>query len=410
LWAYGFEHRDAAAMNTYLNLRPDLVSRVGPVLDSPLLSVEPVERRMIEHLEYAPLVRGRRHRLGDEHEILNPTFLAHYRDYVRVLAFGPTIDDEQDLALVYYLLLQNRVSEAVERFATINRDNVAARLQYDYLDGYLAMHREDYGRAEAIASRYAEHPIDRWRARFATMADQLRQARDLFETERLVTAETDDGREATPEDAGDLAVLDRQLQNEKAADEQPEVIVRVEGDRLRIDHRRIDRATVNLYGVDLELLFSKTPFVQDDLRKMAIVRPTKRVALDFESATGVGYFPLDESLARQTLLVEVVAGSSRSTALHYGGQLTTYVSDGYGQLQATDSQTERPVRAAYVKVYARYDNGDVRFFKDGYTDARGRFDYVSLSASDAKGAKRFAILVLDDEKGATLHDVAAPTR
>ena len=44
-------------------------------------------------------------------------------------------------------------------------------------------------------------------------------------------------------------------------------------------------------------------------------------------------------------LVEVVAGASRSTALYYGGDLTTYVSESFGQLQTTDLSTRRPIEA-----------------------------------------------------------------
>ena len=90
--------------------------------------------------------------------------------------------------------------------------------------------------------------------------------------------------------------------------------------------------------------------------------------------------------------------------------ITTYVSESFGQLQTTDSLSHRPISTAYVKVYAKYPDDSVRFYKDGYTDSRGRFDYASVSAADAKGATRYAILVLSDEKGATLHDVAAPNR
>ena len=42
-----------------------------------------------------------------------------------------------------------------------------------------------------------------------------------------------------------------------------------------------------------------------------------------------------------------------------------------------------PLPRAYVKVYAKYPDGSIRFYKDGYTDSRGRFDYASLSAADA---------------------------
>ena len=170
------------------------------------------------------------------------------------------------------------------------------------------------------------------------------------------------------------------------------------------------RVDVNFYGVDLELLFSKAPFVRSDLQRMTMVEPAQTENLKFDSENGVGQLILDENQQRQTLLIEAVAGASRSTALYYGGDLTTYVSEGFGQLQTTDSETHRPIPATYVKVYAKYPNGHVKFYKDGYTDARGRFDYASVSAADAQGAIRFAILVLSEEKGATLHDVAAPNQ
>ena len=33
----------------------------------------------------------------------------------------------------------------------------------------------------------------------------------------------------------------------------------------------------------------------------------------------------------------------------------------------------------YVKVYAKMKDGNIRFYKDGYTDLRGCFDYTSLN-------------------------------
>ncbi len=116
LWAYGFEHRDDEAMGVYLELREDLVQRVGPVLRSPLLHVDPTERRMHELLEYSPLIRARIHRLGQENEILNPTFRAQYESYMRVLGFQDRIGPEDRLVLTYYLLIQNRIAEALDQF------------------------------------------------------------------------------------------------------------------------------------------------------------------------------------------------------------------------------------------------------------------------------------------------------
>ncbi len=408
LWAYGMVQGDDEAIETYLQLRDDLVGRVGPVLQSPLLSVDPIERRMHELLEYAPLVRARIHRLGQQDEILNPTFRAQYESFVRVLGFQNRIEPQQRLVLSYYLLIQNRIAEAIEQFSLVDRAAVDTQLQYDYLDAYLWMHRGQYDRAEQVARRHRDHSIPRWKSRFDELLSQLEQRRSLMQTEQLVSANEPDKSKTIAEGSGDLAVMDRERRQGDASEQQPEVIVRVEGDSLRVDHRNTKEAIVNFYGVDLELLFSKAPFVREDLKRMAMVRPTVTEAVQFDDSSGVGRVDLNENLRRQTLLVEVVAGASRSTALYYGGDLTTYVSESFGQLQTTDLGTGRPIEGAYVKVYAKYPGGEVRFYKDGYTDLRGRFDFASVSAGDAKGAERFAILVKSDEKGATIHDVEAP--
>jgi hypothetical protein len=411
LWAYSLKHRDDLAIREYLSLRDDLVARVGPALSSPLLEVEPIQRRTYELLEYSPLVRARIHRLREENEILNSTFLGQYQGFVQMLGHRSEIPKSEQLVLTYYLLLQNRIEEALLRFADIDRALIDTKLQYDYVDAYLAMHQEHLDRADRLAKKYVDHPVPRWQSRFAQLQSQLDQHRGLNQVEQLVSVEeTNGGNGPIAEGSGDLSVMDRERRQESASEQQPEVIVRVEADSLRIDHRRAKEVTINLYGVDLELLFSKAPFVREDLQRMAMVRPTQTEHVEFEQPTGVGRFDLSDDLRRQTLLVEVVAGAARSTALYYGGEITTYVSESFGQLQTTDATSHRPIATAYVKVYAKYPDGSVRFYKDGYTDVRGRFDYASVSADDAKGSTRFAILVISDEKGATLHDVATPSR
>ena len=412
VWGYGFLHRDADAMSHFLNLRNDLVSRVGPALRSTLLTVDSIERRQLEHLEYAPLIRARIHRLGAQDEILNPKFLGQYQQFTRKIGYQSTIEPADKLPLAYYLLLQNRIEESIETFESLDRQLVPSQLQYDYLAGYLALHRGEYQQAFEIAQSYVNHPVPRWKNRFSEMGAHVSQRFELMDAGQLVSV---DGKQKDIDKAGvspkaaDLAIADRDRANSRASASVPEVIARVEDDLVRIDHRNADEIEINLYGVDLELLFSKAPFARKDLQRIAMVRPTQSDTVSMKSKTGTARIPIPEALKSQTLLVEASVGASRSTTLYYGGELTTYVSEGFGQLQTTDAETHRPVAGAYVKVYARYSSGDVRFYKDGYTDGRGRFDYSSVSAGDAKGAARYAILVLSENRGATLHDVAAPS-
>ena len=69
-------------------------------------------------------------------------------------------------------------------------------------------------------------------------------------------------------------------------------------------------------------------------------------------------------------------------------------------MQVLDAATRKPLVKSYVKVFAENRNGEVVFHKDGYTDLRGKFDYLSHTGSDPSQIKRVALLVSHPEKGA----------
>jgi hypothetical protein len=73
-------------------------------------------------------------------------------------------------------------------------------------------------------------------------------------------------------------------------------------------------------------------------------------------------------------------------------------------------KTEKPLSKVYVKIYARMKDGNFQFFKDGYTDLRGRFDYVSLNTNELDNVIRFSILILSPENGALIREAAPPKR
>ena len=49
-------------------------------------------------------------------------------------------------------------------------------MQYDYCAAYLKFFTDEPEQARAIAARYADHPVDRWRNTFAAIAAQLDEA------------------------------------------------------------------------------------------------------------------------------------------------------------------------------------------------------------------------------------------
>ena len=90
--------------------------------------------------------------------------------------------------------------------------------------------------------------------------------------------------------------------------------------------------------------------------------------------------------------------------------MAVQVIENYAQLRVTDAKSRKPLSRVYVKVYARMKDGRVRFYKVGYTDLRGRFDYGSLSTNEIENVDRFAILVLSPEQGAIVREAAPPQR
>lgn len=62
----------------------------------------------------------------------------------------------------------------------------------------------------------------------------------------------------------------------------------------------------------------------------------------------------------------------------------------------------------YVKVFSKDKSGKEVFFRDGYTDIRGKFEYAMTSGDKLKGVKMFAILVQSSDKGSQIREVKPP--
>ncbi len=162
--------------------------------------------------------------------------------------------------------------------------------------------------------------------------------------------------------------------------------------------------------MDIELLFSRNPFVTDDADHFGYIRPSETETVDLPAGGSVHTVDLPEQYRSSNLMIEVTAGGIRKTQTYYANSLDVQIMGDYGHLQVAHDLTRKPLPMTYVKVYARMRGGDVRFFKDGYTDLRGRFDFVSLSTDELDNVEKFAILVLNEEHGAVIREAGAPKR
>jgi hypothetical protein len=407
LWAYAVHHNDPERIAQLIQFRDDWVDRLGPVFLTPITKIDNAQRYSYEHLDYRPLVHARTHLLGTQRMILNNRLASQYGKLLERISYQPNLRAGERMAVTYYLIVQNRIEEAIQQFDRIAADDLSMRIQYDYLDAYLDFYRDRYDRAAQIAERYANYGVSRWRDLFAQIRLQVAQRTAMIEGRSIPTQDT----QATDvTDPIQRMLLDaRGSQQADLASTSPTMDLKVQDGQLVLGYQNLDSVEVRFYQMDIELLFSRNPFVQQDGGSLMAIQPNRMETLRLESKRGKRMIELPKDFANRNVLVEVTAGALSQSQVIVANSMDVTLADSFGRLQIT-TKNGQPVEKAYVKVYARHHGGQVRFFKDGYTDLRGQFDYASLSTNDLDTTERFSILVLHPELGAVIREAAPPKR
>ncbi len=389
LWSYALKHDRPREIKEFLTHNDAFVGRCGAALASELLVIDPVIRKAYQHLEYWPLVNARAHRLGKTRQILNDRFCGQYMAFMRVLSYLPALDDEDRLSLVCYLLLQDRFEEAFASFTQIKPDKLATRLQYDYCEAYLGMVNGDTARSRTLATKYASYGHERWRKLFAAVAVQLDEL---------------DGK------AAGAVVDDKDKSQAQAALAAGEASfdLEVEGRTVTLKYQNLRACTLNYYVMDIELLFSRNPFVGQYAGQCAYIRPNATEERALDGAKDTATFELPAQFQARNVMIEIAGAGVKKSKAYFANALTVQLIENYGQVKVAAQKDGKPLAAVYVKVYAKQKDGAVRFYKDGYTDLRGRFDYASLSTNDLDRVERFSILIMSEEHGAVVREAAPP--
>ncbi len=414
VFSYAFLHNDAATLGQIL--KDD--DSYGPYLASKLLTIDPIELRTYEHLEYSPLVNQRAHRVGSEWRVANPAVLEEYTHVLAILTYKPQLDAMDSMSVTYFLFLQDRVEEALARFKAIDATKLPTKIQHDYFQCYSAFYEGDIAAARGLTAKYADHPVPRWKTLFADVATQL----DEIEGKAVKGEKTDKP--------------DREKQQAELAATEPSFEFKVENKTIALSWKNLPEVTLNYYLMDPEFSFSSNPFVSQDSGRFSIIKPNKTALQVLPKDQTTLAVALPAEFTKANVLVEVIGAGKRQTQAYHANTLKLTLTENYGRLETRDATTDKALSKAYVKVYARLNNGTVRFFKDGYTDLRGRFDYASLNApengapqptpyepapangldyqmlkpAELNNVEKLALLILSDTHGAMVKEVNPPGR
>lgn len=391
LWSYAVEHNSLNELREFLKHHDQLIQLAGngPLVSTPL-TIDPVARHHYQHLEYKPLVNARTHALGKVRQIVNNRFHQQYHQFMTMLSYKRAFDDADWLAITYYLLLQDRIEEALDTFSKVNSDKLETKMQYDYCAAYLAFYTEELAKARTIAAKYATHPVDRWRNTFTAITNQL----DEVEGKSTKVADKDN---------------QAQQQTQLAATE-PTFDFTIDARKINLTWQNIETVQINYYLMDVELLFSRNPFVQQYGSQFSAIKPNFTQQQALPAGQNRLAIDLPKDLVNRNVLVEITNGSRTRSIPYYANALTVTMQENYGQLKVVNTANSKPLGKVYVKVYVRLADGQVKFHKDGYTDLRGRFDYASVSTPETSPLSRFSILVLSDEFGALIREANPPVQ
>ncbi|GAB4271740.1 MAG: hypothetical protein Kow0029_09650 [Candidatus Rifleibacteriota bacterium] len=389
VWSYGLYHKNTEAVKEFLE-NSSIANQCGASFDSEILYVNPITRHFYQHKEYWPLVNARIYPIGKKREILNDHFSKQYTAFLNLIKYHKELTDYDRLALVYYLVLQDRTEEAQNWFKEIADKKLCATIQYKYMSAYLAFSEEKPDNAVKIARELKDYPVVRWQNLFR---DVIAQAAEIKGEKNKV--KDIDSREQK------LGVL---------ADSQPNLEFKVENRLIKLNYANINSVKVNYYLMDLELLFSRKPFVQQVSSHFSVIQPNYSTSIELPVSVGTKTIKVPEQFKDSNVMIEVSSNGVVKTAAYYPNSLSINIAEQYGQLRIADEVSGGPISRAYIKVYARLKNGQVTFYKDGYTDLRGKFDYASLSTNQLDNVERFAILIISDTNGSIVREAAPPPR
>merc|ERR1712129_19979 len=216
------------------------------------------------------------------------------------------------------------------------------------------------------------------------------------------------------------------------------------GKMVRIKSKNVQSVTANFYAINIEQLFSNSPFTAGNFEDaLMYVQPSATLSMatvakvatkkkdddssdddsddDEEEKKKAANKKKDPNAAIESVLafpkgldeksnfvLELFGASDATSKLRvsrtqYNNSLSVEFNGARGDM-FVGNFSKFPVVQAYVKVYlATQMNPNGYFLKDGYTDLRGRFDYLSSNVALPADATKVAVLVVSEACGANIY-------
>jgi len=390
IWAYSMvSDTNGQALGEYLAQNVEFTDTCGPVLQSNLVNIDLEAVREWQVVEFWPLLNPRTHASGMDYSV----FKDYYYRFLNVIAFSTggvdQISVKDKLIFTSYLLIRNKVDDAKKLFDSIDAEKVTGyKMTYDYFDVYFAYMVGD-DKAEKIAESYTSRNLPKFiKQKFQDVLDALAESKDPTLSDALFLEEEEKRRQEEMKPFVHFEIL--------------------EGHKILIEYRNITNASVNFYLTELEVLFSAHPFQESNMG-YKLVAPNESLELELDPSDNEVVVDLPAEYRDQNTIIQIITDTLEVVDLYNDNDLDVQLAEDEGELRVINKDTNRPMEGAYCKVYGQSRvTGSHEFFKDGYTDLRGRFDYLTLSTDQVRQVSRLAILIKTEKAGSVIKECDIP--
>ena len=397
IWKYSLKYLDLENMKEYLLYlgEKNILSSMGHEIDLNFIKIDKTSNaHILNHLDYYPMFNSRIFLSQKEKSILNVQLRETYHNYISFLITLPKISDREYMRLCYYLILQKRIKEATQVFNKINYDNIKGNnlfslsLQYDYMQAYLDFSdkNSNFQKAREICKKYKNFVIKSWANMFKEIEDQLNEYDGNVDYGQLISDE------------------EKNINKQKAQDE---IFLSLEIKNLDINilYKNASELILKFYIIDIEIIFSKFPFIKETNIDFDLVKPNKIINLKVENIKSkkeeLKSIPIPDELKKTNFYLEVTSGNKRVYDIYYSSSLNYSLVESNGEIKVMDEKFNS-LPKIYVKCYCETNSGNILFYKDGFTDLRGKFNYLQLNNDLVNDIKRFSILILSKDNGSRI--------
>ena len=399
IWEYSSENEDINSLQEYIKNNKGykrILQLLGHEFDLLFLKLNKIDNaHILNHLDYYPILKNRIFKLPKSKSILTTQLRDTYQDYISYLITLPEINDYEYMRLCYYLILQQRIKEATIIYNKINKNNIignklsSLELQYDYLTAYLDFNNgyPKFEKARGIAQKYKDISISNWKNMFNEIEDQLNEYDGKINFDEEINKEQEE-----------LSKKDKyKAESEEALN------IEIKDQSINIIYKNISEIKVKYYLIDIEILFSRSPFVKKTKVDFGFIKPQKVDIIKLEKKQNEDKYILNipEELKNKNFYLEISSGKIKENEIYYSTLLKYSVIESIGEIKVMTPEL-KPMPKVYVKCFCETNSGLIKFYKDGFTDLRGKFDYISLNTDLINDVKKFSILMVSKEYGSII--------